>query len=282
MNDGIVGPLVSTDWLATNLDRKDVKVIDTIFWMPGLGRTLAEEYNDIHIPGSLLFDLDAVSDTATEIPHMMPSPARFAEMVGLMGIRNSDLVVCADRMGMMGAPRAWWMFRSFGHDRVVVLDGGVSKWLAEERPTSDQPPTPSPVVFGVTPQSGFFRSIDEITPETEQLVDARDRERYAGNTPEVWPGRRRGHIPGSVNVPFKSLLNDDLTFKSPDDLRAAFVNAGLDLDRPIVTTCGSGVTACVLTLALHMLGKQDMTVYDGAWAEWGLRFDKPVAIGRAG
>ena len=280
MSDDVVGPLVSTDWLAANLDRPDVKVVDTIFWMPGLNRTLSDEYEEAHIPGSLLFDLDAVSDTATEIPHMMPSAPRFVEMVGLMGIRNGHTVICTDRMDMMAAPRAWWMFRSFGHDKVAVLDGGMKKWMTEGRPTSDQPPRPTPVVFAATAQPGFFRSIEDVKPEFEQLVDVRDAERFAGNTPEVWPGRRRGHIPGSVNLPFSALFGEDHTFLPPDRLRQVIADAGVDLDRPVVTTCGSGVTACILTLALHLLGKRDATVYDGSWAEWGLRLDKPIAIGR--
>ena len=281
MGNEVVGPLVTTDWLAENLERPDVKVVDTIFWMPGLDRILADEYELAHIPGSLLFDVDAVSDTASEIPHMMPSPARFAELVGLMGIRNTDTIICADRMGSMASPRVWWMFRSFGHDAVAVLDGGLIKWMRENRPVSDQPPTPNPVVFSVSPRPGFFRSIEQIRPESEQVIDVREGERFAGNAPEVWPGRRRGHIPGSLNVHYEKLFTPERTFKSPDELRKVFAEAGVNLDGPIVATCGSGVTACILSLALTLVGRPDSTVYDGSWAEWGLRLDKPVAIGRS-
>ncbi|MCB9957506.1 MAG: 3-mercaptopyruvate sulfurtransferase [Rhodospirillaceae bacterium] len=281
MGNEVVGPLVTTDWLAENLERPDVKVVDTIFWMPGLDRILADEYELAHIPGSLLFDIDAVSDTASEIPHMMPSPARFAELVGLMGIRNTDTIICADRMGTMAAPRAWWMFRSFGHDAVAVLDGGITKWMRETRPVSDQPPTPTPVVFNVSPRPGFFRTIEEIRPESEQVIDVREPERFAGNAPEAWPGRRRGHIPGSLNLHYEDLMTPERTFKSPDELRQVIAAAGVDLSGPIVATCGSGVTACILSLALTLVGRPESTVYDGSWAEWGLRLDKPVAIGRS-
>ena len=284
MSELITGPLVTTEWLEAHLDHPKVKVIEAIFWMPGLDRTLAEEYENEHIPGSLLFDLDAVSDTGTEIPHMMPSAKRFADMVGHMGLTNDHAVICVDRMDMMSSPRAWWMFRQFGHDQVAVLDGGLGKWRKEGRPVSDTAPRPKPLTtYKALAQPTALRGIEELVGAGEQLVDVRDAERYAGNVPEVWPGRRRGHIPGSINLPFEKLFDPaNRTMLPPDRLRAVIAEAGVDLDKPIVATCGSGITACILSLALYLIGRPDAAVYDGSWAEWGLRTDKPIAIGRQG
>lgn len=279
-------PLVSTDWLAAHLDDPKVRIIDASYKMPGVLPLPADDYLKVHIPGAVFFDVNAVSDPDDPLPHMYPDAERFARAVAALGISSADTVVAYDSGGWVAAPRAWWMFLSFGHARVKVLDGGLQKWLREGRPTHSGKVTPKPGRFEARLDAKFVRSkqqlLGNLTSHAEQLVDARPRPRFEGTVTEPWPGRRSGHIPGSRNVPYAELFDASTGAMKPlEDLRGAFAGAGVDLKQPIVTTCGSGVSAAVLTLALYRLGVRGSALYDGSWAEWGLPDGPPVATGPA-
>ncbi len=271
--------LVSTDWLAAHLDNPDVVVLDgTWFLGEGDGRT---EYEKSHIPGAVFFDIDEVCDHADPLPHMLPSAALFAEKVGAMGVANSSHVVVYDRFGLQTAARVWWEFRFFGHGKVSVLDGGLKKWLAEGRPTEAGTAAPKPATYRATPHPELVRSLDQLRANldsrAEQVLDARAAGRFKGTEPEPRPGSRPGHIPGSRNLPYTDLLDPETrTMADADALAAKFRAAGIDLARPVVTSCGSGVTASVLALGLHLIGQDNYAVYDGSWSEWGTRPDVPV------
>ena len=279
-------PLVSTDWLAAHLGDPKLKVIDASYKMPGVLPLPSEDYLGAHIPGAVFFNVNTIADPDDPRPHMYPTAEQFARDVSALGISSGDTVVAYDSGGWVAAPRAWWMFLSFGHPNVKVLDGGLRKWVSEGRPTQSGPVTPGAGKFQAKLDARFVRSkqqvLSNLDTHGEQMVDARPRPRFEGTVAEPWPGRRSGHIPGSRNMPYAELFDANTgTMKSLDDLRKAFTGAGVDLSKPIVTTCGSGVSALVLTLALYRLGARGTALYDGSWAEWGLPDGPPVAIGPA-
>jgi thiosulfate/3-mercaptopyruvate sulfurtransferase len=279
-------PLVSTDWLAAHLDDPRVRIIDASYKMPGVLPLPSDDYLKVHIPGAVFFDVAEIADPNDPLPHMYPDAKQFARDVAALGISNADTVVAYDSGTWVAAPRAWWMFLSFGHSSVKVLDGGLQKWLREGRPTHSGKVLPRPGRFEAKLDSSFVRNkqqlLGNMTIHAEQLVDARPRARFEGTVTESWPGRRSGHIPFSRNVPYAELFDASTGAMRPlDDLRSAFIGAGVDLARPIVTTCGSGVSAAVLTLALYRLGVRGTALYDGSWAEWGLPEGPPVATGPA-
>ncbi len=279
-------PLVSTDWLAARLDDPGVRIIDASYKMPGVLPLPSDDYLKAHIPGAVFFDVAEIADPDDPLPHMYPDAQRFARDVAALGISSTDTVVAYDSGAWVAAPRAWWMFLSFGHSKVKVLDGGLQKWLREGRPTHSGKVLREPGRFEARLDSSFVRSkqqlLGNMTTHAEQLVDARPRARFEGTVTEPWPGRRSGHIPSSRNVPYAELFDASTGAMKPlGDLRQAFMGAGVDLARPIVTTCGSGVSAAVLTLALYRLGVRGTALYDGSWAEWGLPEGPPVATGPA-
>jgi thiosulfate/3-mercaptopyruvate sulfurtransferase len=275
-------PVVSTDWLAKHLGAPDLRVLDGTWHMPQLKRDARAEYAEAHVPGAAFFDIDAIADHATTLPHMLPAPEAFAEAVGALGVGSGDRVVAYDTRGVVSAARVWWTFRAFGHDAVAVLDGGLKKWRAEGRPVERGAPAPPRRAFTARPQPALVRDLDamraNLASRAAQVLDARSAGRFAGTEPEPRAGLRGGHIPGSLNLPYETLYRGDGTLKPPDELADTVRAAGVDLGRPVVTTCGSGVTASVLALALYLLGRRDVAVYDGSWSEWGGRADTPVAL----
>lgn len=279
-------PLVSTDWLAAHLADPRIRLVDASFKLPGLTPLPKEDYLAAHILGAVLFDVDLVSDHSNPLPHMFPSAQQFGRDVGALGIGNDDNVVVYDGGGFLASARAWWMFLSYGHDQVRVLDGGLKKWRAEGRGVETGDVTPTPATFTATFDPRRLRTIGEmvanVTSRAEQVIDARAPERFEGRVPEPRPGLRPGHIPGSRNLPYTRLLDDKTSaMKAIPELRALFADAGVRLDAPVVTSCGSGVSAAVLTLALYRLGVENPALYDGSWSEWGRADGPPVATGPA-
>jgi thiosulfate/3-mercaptopyruvate sulfurtransferase len=272
-------PLVSTSWLATELGKPDLVVFDATYYLPTENRNAAATFRDAHVPGARFFDIDAVADPDTDLPHMVPSPGRFAKLLGAMGVGGDKRVVFYDQKGLFSAARGWWLMRLFGHDEAAVLDGGLAKWLREGRPTeSGDPPPARPASFQPSFRAGLLRGIGDIIEnrQSELVLDARGAGRFSGTEPEVRPGLRSGHIPGARSIPYSELLNPDQTLLPPEALRARFARAGVDGSRPLVTSCGSGVTACILTLGLAVAGLPTGAVYDGSWTEWGSRADTAV------
>jgi len=272
--------LVSTDWLHAHLAFPDVVVFDCTKYLPNEPRDGLLEYRAAHVPGARFFDIDEVADPDTDLPHMIPSPGRFARLLGDMGVNNRTRVVFYDQKGLASAARGWWLMRLFGHEAAAVLDGGLPKWRAEGRPveTGDAPP-PAPVLFVPEFHAERVRAIGDmkrIVAERAALVlDARSRGRFDGTLPELRPGLPSGHMPGARNLPYTELLNPDQTMKDPAALHALFQAAGVDGSRPVVTSCGSGVTACVLALGLLRAGFPEPAVYDGSWTEWASRPETP-------
>jgi len=272
--------IVTTEWLAKHLSDPDLRVVDGTWHMPHLKRDPRAEFEAAHVPGAVFFDIDATADRTTTLPHMLPTAEQFGAAVGALGIGNGDRVVVYDVRGVVSAARVWWTFRAFGHDAIAVLDGGLRAWRAEGRPVESGPGRPTPRPFTARRRPELVRDVEamraNIGTRAAQVLDARSAGRFAGTEPEPRAGLRGGHIPGSLNLPYETLYRPDGTLKPPDELRGSVTAAGIDLGRPVVTTCGSGVTASVLALALYLIGRHDVAVYDGSWSEWGSRSDTPV------
>ncbi|MCH8183276.1 MAG: 3-mercaptopyruvate sulfurtransferase [Proteobacteria bacterium] len=273
--------LAGTEWLAANLDSSEVRVLDASWYLPAQKRDARAEFAEGHIPGARHFDIDEISDRASDLPHMLPDAADFARAVGAMGIGNEHHVVVYDGIGLQSAARVWWMFRVFGHDRVAVLDGGLPKWRAEGHPVTAADDAPAPTTFKADLRRDLVRGLEDMTANLtsarEQVLDARTRGRFDATEAEPRAELRGGHIPGSRCLPYPELIDPGTkTVRGAAALRNAFEATGLDLGKAIVTTCGSGVTACILGLGLYLIGRKDVAIYDGSWSEWGGRGDTPV------
>ena len=277
--------LVSTDWLAAHLDDPDLRILDGSYHMAATGRDARAEYEDAHIPGARFFDIDAISDSRSPLPHMAPPPELFVSRLRAMGVGDGHQVVVYDNSDTHSAARVWWTFRLMGKTDIAVLDGGLAKWRAEGRPVEDMAPITRDRHMTVQRQAALVRDVTQVAAAAKlrdhEIIDARSPGRFAGTEPEPRPGLRMGHIPGSRNVPMTALYNPDGTMKPIPELRAAFQAAGVDLDRPAITTCGSGVTASSLALALERIGKRDWSLYDGSWTEWGSYPDLKIETGDA-
>ncbi len=270
---------VSTQWLSEHLQSPDISVLDCSWHMPITKRIGHIEFLETHIPGAQFFDIDLISDTDSNLPHMLPTPEKFASHVRKLGIGDGKKVICYDSAGLFSAARVWWMFKVFGHDDVAVLDGGLVKWRAEGRSISTgAPATPARHHFTAQFQPLMVRSRDDLK-HAAQIADARSPSRFRGEEVEPRPGVRAGHIPGARNVHYATLLNADGTLKSETELAASFANASVDIKLPVITSCGSGVTAAILSLALATLNVKDHALYDGSWTDWGSAADTDVATG---
>lgn len=275
--------LVSTGWLADHLKDPDLRVLDGTWFMPADGRDARAEYDAAHIPGARFFDIDDISDHRSDLPHMVPSVEKFMSRMRSMGVGDGHQVVVYDAQGLFSAARVWWLFRLMGQENIAVLDGGLPKWQAEGHPVEDMSPIVRDRHMTVRRQNQMVKDVTQVSAASKlgdyTILDARAPGRFRGEEPEPREGLRSGHIPGSKNVHYRRLLNDDGTMKGPDGLRAVLDEAGVDLGKPAITSCGSGVTAAIINLALERIGKTDHALYDGSWTEWGAFPTVPVATG---
>jgi thiosulfate/3-mercaptopyruvate sulfurtransferase len=275
--------LVSTDWLAKHLRDPDLRVLDASWYLPAMNRDAKAEYAAAHIPGARFFDIDAISDQRSSLPHMAPPPEKFISRMRAMGVGDGHQVVVYDGAGIFSAARVWWIFRLMGKTDVAVLDGGFPKWQAEGREIEDMPPIIRDRHMTVSRQNNLVKDVTQVAHAAKlgeaEILDARSAPRFRGEAPEPRAGLRSGHIPGSRNIPFAEVLNPDGTMKPPAELKAVFETAGVDLKKPAITSCGSGVTAAILSLALERIGHRNHALYDGSWAEWGMYDDLRVETG---
>ena len=275
--------VVSADWVEKNLGAPGLRVVDASWYLPAQNRNAAEEYAAGHIPGAIFFDQDVIADHSSGLPHTIPSAEVFADAAGRFGISEKDTIVVYDGPGFFAAPRGWWLFRLFGADNVYVLDGGLDGWKRDGRPLTSELSEPAPAVFNAWLDSSRVTTLDAmkslVAEGKVQIADARGTGRFLGTEPEPRAGVRSGHMPGAKSLP-ATTLSENGRFKSLPDLRKTLEDAGIDLSRPVVTSCGSGITAAIITLSLASLGHTDNTLYDGSWTEWGGRSDTPVVSGK--
>lgn len=278
-------PLVSTEWLASELGKNDLRIVDASLFLADHGRNARTEFEAGHIPGAVFMDLDEIVDTSSGLPHMLPPAEKFASRMQALGLGDGSRIVVYDNSPLKSAARAWFMLKVFGAHEVAILDGGFAKWQSEGRAVESGKPVVRHRHFTAWQDKGLVRTLDQmvenVKTKAEQVLDARPAGRFTGTDPEPRQGLRGGHMPGARNLPHGELFNADGTWKRGDELRAAFTNAGIDLDRPVTTTCGSGITAAVLAFGMHLLGKKDVSLYDGSWSEWGAQASTPVVTGAA-